>query len=404
MSAEPSRLRGITWENPRGYEPLLAATRIWEKEHPGLPVAWEQQPWYEFEQTILSSLERGDGRYDLIMFDHPWVGKLAEERWLLPWDELLGKAFVDSLHEHIVAPSTESYVWEGRQWALPLDAACHAGVYRSDLVHAEDIPADWESLEAWAGKRFRRGAFYPLVLNVEGVLGCCLFLSMMASLDAPAFHDREQPQFEREPAGRVLEILSGLLHYTPPDSHTWGPWDIYDYMGQRQDMGYSPSLFAYVNYFGQEPDQRNLRLMAVPTFQGYDAGRPILGGVGLGIAHTCRHKDFAARYGKLLVSDRIQREVFPRHFGQPAVRSLFADSSENARTHGFYHALSANMASAYIRPRYNGFHAFELKIGAILQRLWNREASIRETLDRMEQLCEQAQDVERIGRGADGSN
>ena len=374
-------LRGITWQNPRGYDPLVEASARYRAIAPSVTVEWEQQPWYRFEETILESLRRGDGRYDLIMFDHPWVGHLARQRWLLPWETLVSAGYLAALRSRVVAPSLESYEWDGQTWALPLDAACHAGLYRSDLVTETELPGTWEALEAFARVQHDPPHRYGLVLSVEGVLGNCLFLSLMAGLGYPPYPDEADPACDRAAAEYVLTLVRRLLAFTPPGSAHWGPWDIYDHLCQFDDAAWSPSIFAYVNYFSGVSERGDqLRLCRVPSFSATGAGRPILGGVGLGIAHTCPHPAEAASYGVYLMSDAVQRDVFPPFRGQPAARAAWQDEGVNSRAHHFYAGLLPNMASAYTRPRYPAFHALELANGRVLQDYWDGRADLDATL------------------------
>lgn len=376
-------LRGITWENPRGYNPLVASAQQWMTSHPEVEIVWEQQPWYLFEEKILASLAAGDGKFDLIMFDHPWVGKLAGEQWLLPWESLLGDDYVAALHQRVVAPSVESYVWNGRLMALPLDGASHAALYRNDLVTATDLPQTWEDIAAWAKAHHAPPHRYGLVLSLEGVLGNCLFLSMMAGLGQPAFHDPENPTCDPEAAAYVLNLLKELIQFVPPSSVRWGPWDIYDHMTQNSDVGYSPSIFAYVNYFAGHRYSQHLRLGTVPNFAGKEAGRPILGGVGLGIAHTCQHVQEAAEYGRFLMSDPIQNQLFTQNSGQPATKAAWQDEQTNKQTNNFYIELNKNMENAYIRPRYPAFHALELRNGRILQQFWEDKMALNDVIEHL---------------------
>lgn len=377
-------LHGITWKNPRGYDPLVAAAAAYRAEHPQVRITWEQRPWYEFESNILESLRTGDGRYDLIMFDHPWVGKLARERWLLPWDTLVSRDYVDALRGRVVWPSVESYEYEGHVWALPLDAACHAGLYRADVVQAHDLPTQWEEVEPFARAHHQPPHRYGLALSVEGVLGNCLFLSMMAGLGCPPFVDEANPTCDRQAADYVLTLLKRLVAYTPPGSTHWGPWDIYERLCSRDEVAYSPSIFAYVNYFhGVSVRGDHLRLTCAPALAATGTARPILGGVGLGIAHSCREIDAAVDYGKFLMSDAVQRDVFPAHCGQPGAAVAWHDTAINQRFNNFYADLLPNMQAAYTRPRYPAFHELELANGRILQDLWDDRADLNTTLDRL---------------------
>lgn len=374
-------LRGITWKNPRGYDPLVAASALWRQRHPSVEVLWEQLPWYQFEERVLASLASGEseGAFDLIMFDHPWTGKLASERWLVPWDELAGRDYIVNLKGRVASPSTESYEWAGHLWALPLDAACHAGLIRTDLVQLVSIPATWEAMQDWAAERFDPPTRYPLVLSVEGVLGSCLFLSMMAGMGHAPYLEEENPTCDKDAAGHVLRLVKSLLRYTPPGSSKWGPWDIYEHLCNQDNVGYSPSIFAYANYFKGKRGG-NLRLRRVPGFSGGKQGCPILGGVGLGIARTCKNLALASEYGKLLMSDEVQRDVFPFHSGQPAARAAWANPLVDGSVNGFYSQLADNMRTAYVRPRYKSFHRLELNIGAALQRYWDDVADFDATL------------------------
>lgn len=374
-------LRGITWKNPRGYAPLVAAASLWTIRRPEVRIHWDQLPWYEFEEKVLGSLAAGDGAYDLIMFDHPWTGKMARENWLVPWDTLLSPRDLAALRERVVAPSLESYEWNNHLWALPLDAACHSGVYRNDLVDGTSLPRTWEEMVSWAERHHAPPHRYGLVLSVEGVLGSCLFLSMMAGLGHPPYQDEDDPVCNRDAAAYVLAILRDLLKFVPPGSTHWGPWDIYEHLCAKDDVGYSPSIFAYVNYFGKEPRRKNLRLSRVPDFSGSRAGRPILGGVGLGIARTCPHIDQARAAGEFLMNDKIQSDVFPAHVGQPAARTAWQDPALNRQCGDFYFDLAKNMATAYTRPRYPSFHRLELEIGRTLQGWWDGERKLEETLE-----------------------
>jgi multiple sugar transport system substrate-binding protein len=376
----PLTIKGITWQNPRGHDPLVAAAALWQKQRPAVRIEWTQQPWYEFENTILRSLAAGDGAFDFIMFDHPWTGKLAQEKWLVPWDELAEPSYIAELRRRVVPPSLESYELDGHLWGLPLDGACHAALYREDLVDIRTVPGTWEELRTWARAFRNPDGRSPLVLLVEGVLGHCLFLSVLAGLGHPAYLDEENPTCDRAAAEYALTLLRDLLSYCPPGSTHWGPWDIYDHLCTHDDVGYSPSIFAYVNYFTLPERGRLLRLGQVPSFAGKGPGRAILGGVGLGLARTFRHREAAVEHAIYLMSDDVQRDIFPAHSGQPAASAAWDDSTLNFQTNGFYAALKGNMAHAYIRPRYPSFHRLELDGGRALQRWWDNDASLEETL------------------------
>jgi multiple sugar transport system substrate-binding protein len=374
------QLNGITWTNPRGYLPLVASTEAWRKLRPDVSVHWEQLPWYQFEERVLSSLASGDGRYDLVMYDHPWTGQLAGQGWLVPWNDLVPQTYLDDLRDRVVTPSTESYERGGKLWALPLDSACHASVSRADLTGGCVLPSTWEQIEEWAKVHHDPPHRYGLVLSLEGVLGHCLFLSMMAGLNHPPYLDADEPICDRAAAEYVLTLLKSLLRFTPPGSETWGPWDIYDHMVTHDDVSYCPSIFGYVNYFGKGGRSSQLRLGTVPGFSGGQYGRPILGGVGLGIASASKALSEATEYGKFLMSEDTQLTIFPANSGQPSTRAAWANSTLNTASCDFYRDLAPGMAKAYVRPTYQSFHALELAGGRALQAWWENRCTLPEVL------------------------
>lgn len=370
-------LRGATWQNPRGYEPLVAAARAWVARTSGIHIDWQQFPWYEFEDQVFG---RGENKFDLVMFDHPWTGALADSH-LLKWNSLVPPSYLESLRGRVVAPSAESYQLNGDTWGLPLDGSCHAGLFRQDLVEYSELPRLWEDVGPWAQAHHHPPHHFGLVLSLEGVLGHCLFLSMLASLGYPAYLNPENPTCNRAAAEYVLTTIRDLLPFTPPGSTKWGPWDIYERFCGTDMVAYSPSIFAYANYFQPSGRGRELRLFQVPGFTGCCTGNAILGGVGLGITTTCKYVMEASAYGSFLMEDATQLEIFPSNHGQPAAKSAWNDERLNAETNGFYKALGECMKTAYVRPTYSGFHKLELAGGRVLQGWWDGNSKLGDTLD-----------------------
>ncbi|HMO27148.1 MAG TPA: hypothetical protein PKB10_12865, partial [Tepidisphaeraceae bacterium] len=136
-----SALRGMTWSHPRGVDPLVACCgRL------GIDATWDARSLEDFEAFPLDELA---ARYDLMVIDHPHVGMAAASGCLLPFDQALAQ----SLHGTTVGRSHESYFWQGRQWALAIDAAARrlrsAGAGRAP-------PAPRERPASTSGSR-RRG-------------------------------------------------------------------------------------------------------------------------------------------------------------------------------------------------------------------------------------------------------
>src|SRR4051812_47748272 len=121
----------MTWDHPRGYEPLVAATQRFRELRPDVDIEWQRRSLQDFEHFPVDLLA---AEYDLIIIDHPHVGEVARESVLLPLDEAGTSIDLEDLARNTVGPSFESYRWNGRVWAVPVDAASQVQAYRPDLL------------------------------------------------------------------------------------------------------------------------------------------------------------------------------------------------------------------------------------------------------------------------------
>jgi len=71
-------LKGMTWNHPRGYDPMVACSRLFE-EQTGTAIHWEKRSLQDFETYPVEELARA---YDLIVIDHPHVGQITGEKCL----------------------------------------------------------------------------------------------------------------------------------------------------------------------------------------------------------------------------------------------------------------------------------------------------------------------------------
>lgn len=112
-------MRGMTWDHPRGIDPLLAASRTWQ-EQTGQDIQWDRRSLQDFETFPVEELAR---QYDLIVIDHPHVGQVADAGCLVPLGTVCDVEALAAIEAGSVGLSYPSYHWKGHQWALPIDAA-----------------------------------------------------------------------------------------------------------------------------------------------------------------------------------------------------------------------------------------------------------------------------------------
>ena len=111
-------LQGMTWDHPRGFDPMVATSELFAARHPQVRISWQKRSLQDFEQFPVEQLAAD---YDLIVIDHPHIGGLADAGILLPFD-WRDRRGLQALADNSVGPSFPSYHWKGQHWALPIDA------------------------------------------------------------------------------------------------------------------------------------------------------------------------------------------------------------------------------------------------------------------------------------------
>ena len=81
-------LKGITWDHPRGYEPLRAASKEYSKEHPNVRISWKVRSLKEFGDMPIEDLIE---TYDIITIDHPYMGQALQNNLLVPLEKKLDR-------------------------------------------------------------------------------------------------------------------------------------------------------------------------------------------------------------------------------------------------------------------------------------------------------------------------
>lgn len=355
-SHTPIRLRGSTWDHPRGYAPLLALS---EKHGGGVVVEWDIRSLRNFGEQSVATLAT---QYDLVVFDHPSVGEGAREGLIRPLDELVDPALLDSLAHASVGPSWDSYLVDGRPYALPIDAAGHVSVSRGDS--AEALPHSWAEAFELAEKSAEADARVALPLVDTDVI--CLFMTLLASSGTPMFAEDHEVA-NRESVLEILEFMHRLATLVHPGSLEWNPIGLLDHMSLTDEISYCPALFGYSNYSRIEAGASGLRFGPIPDWENRPA-RPLLGGAGIAISAFSEHPELVASVVSDLCRSETQRGAYFLLGGQPGHRDAWTDEECNSVSRSYFSNTLESLDHAYLRPRRPGFTSFQTSAGVILKR------------------------------------
>jgi multiple sugar transport system substrate-binding protein len=353
-------LRGVTWDHVRGLAGLEATAAAYRAVRPDVRVEWATRSLQAFADQPVDQLTR---RFDLIYLDHPAVGEAVARACLVPLDEHLDRATLTIQATGSVGRSADAYVWDRHRWALATDAAAQVAAYRPDLLARAGvaIPRTWpEALDAAAA--LRRAGLWAAMPAIPVDAGCA-FLAVCAALGETPFFTGQV--VSRRIGRSALALLQALLGRCHPASLDWNPPRLLEHMSSADDVAWCPLAFGYANY--ARPGFREHPVLAAPPPAGGDGvPRGTLGGAGLAVsAHSAAVAD-AVAYAAYVADPVVQRTVYFEAGGQPGHRSAWTDERVNAAASGFFHDTLTALDAALLRPRYDGFLAFQDKAGGLV--------------------------------------
>lgn len=376
MPAEAIALRGMAWDHPRARDPLEAITQLWTRKT-GASVGWDARPLKDFEDQPLEELAT---TYDLVLIDYPFMGVAASSGLIVPVNDWADPAYLEDQAAHSVGPSFASYTWDGKQWALAIDAACQVSAVREDLwraAGARTLPQTWDEVARLAADRPHPAAGVAMPLNPNHAY--CAFLSIGIGMAGPDFWP-SGGRVQQAAAIEALEFLRRLARDLHPQSRTDDPIGISDRMAGTDEILYVPLMFGYSNYARTGFRDSVLRFGNAPRGVSGAIGS-VLGGVGMALSRKSRSPDAASALARVLASPAVQSGIYVRSGGQPGHGAAWESREANALTNGFFRDTRATMDQAFLRPRVVGHRQFQPMAGELIHScLWTDRLPVRECI------------------------
>ena len=373
-------LNGITWGHSRGITPLLALSQRYSELHPGVEIRWKKRTLQEFADYSVEELTK---EYDLLIIDHPWVGCAAATRCVLPLDDCLPAGYLDDQQLHSVGASHNSYRYEGRQWALAIDAAAPAASYRNDLLvqHKVAVPQTWEELIALAKKGRVALPAIPIDILMNFYTFCLAHKGRLFADDGSVV--------DEEMGIAAIETMKELYGLINKEMFGFNPIAVAERMSHTNEYWYCPLAYAYSNYARQGYAAHILHYTNVVSFKGQRLSTTI-GGTGLSVSAFSKNMAVAADFARMAVSATCQRTMYVQHGGQPGHRAAWTDAFANLLTDNFFNEVLPVMDNSYMRPRYNGYLYFQDHAGTPLQQCLLNDGNPAHTLKEMNKIYRQS--------------
>lgn len=367
--AEAVHLRGMTWDHSRGFDPMIATSEAFAATNPGVTITWEKRSLQAFADRPIGEMANS---YDLMVIDHPHVGEVARSGLLFPLDSMGRDGELDLLASQSVGVSHRSYQFDGRQWALAIDAATPVAAYRTDRL--SEAPSHWNEVLDLARKDEVAFALIPINALMT-------FLGMAVNRGyAVAGADG---LCRREEAVEILETLREIAALMDQRCLTLDPIGVYEWMGrQARAPSYSPFGYGYTNYSRDGYCRFPLEFSNAPGFDG-DPHGTVIGGTGIAVSAASPHRDAAVDYAFMISGAECQKGLFFESGGQPANAVAWDDDICNAATRNFFRNTRKTLDTAWLRPRHDGYMRFQDRGGDIIHACLRGEANVFDTADRL---------------------
>jgi multiple sugar transport system substrate-binding protein len=339
-------LKGMTWDHPRGYDPLVACSAEWRRLT-GVTVEWDKRSLQDFESFPVEELAQ---RYDFIVIDHPHVGQVTAEDCLLPLDVDRGGTVV-AARDGSVGASWRSYNWRGRQWALPIDAAAQVQAWRPDLIAAPT--SRWSDVMALADAG-------RVLCPMRVPHSLMVFFTLAANLGRPSATGGPGELIDAETGAVVFKMMRDLTARIDPVCFAMDPIAVLEAMAEKDShVAIAPLIYGYVSYAHEDFRDRRVAFADIPVVGDNGPIGSTLGGTGIAVSARTAYPKEATDFACWVASGDVQRTIYAAAGGQPGHAAAWDDPVVNAAAGNFYRATRATLEGAWVRPRHDGYMGFQ---------------------------------------------
>lgn len=356
-------LRGVSWGHRRATAPPMEAAAKAFHDRYGRRIEWDVQPLAGFEHAFGPDLAR---TYDLVVFDHPFCGAIAQAGLLRSLPEILPGQGHALAPDDFIGGSLSSYQYEGCLWGLPVDGATQTAIWRPDLLEAP--PETWDDMLALGARERAKGRRLSFAARTPHAF--LVLLALCANLGSPlAATPRADVPFDPATLREAMDCLQALWGLSDPRGFDWNAIDLHEVIsgGVGGDPGDDTIAFAPITYhyltYAENDIAARLRFTDFAGPGGDPVVGTVLGGAGLGITTGCRDVEAASAFLGMLADADGQREWVCGHHGQPASRAAWDDAASDT---AFQHArrdTRSSVTKAWVRPRFAEYIPFQHECG-----------------------------------------
>ncbi len=367
------KLKGIAWDHPRGFDPMVETAKVYQKNNPQIQIIWEKRPLQAFADRPIEEMAYD---YDLMVIDHPHVGEASRKNLIYELNKNEKyKEQLNVLEINSVGLSHQSYNFNNNQYALAIDAAAPVSAYRKDLI--DNPPRTFENTIKLAEKN-------RVIWPIKPVDSISCFNSIAANLDNP-INSIHQNFINSNLAKNILVMMKKLSELVPRDCLFMNPINVLDIMSESDEFYFCPQLYGYSNYsrkgFGKS--LVNFGNMISFNEDENNCKGSQIGGTGLAISKFTKYLDIALDYSFWVASENCQSDQFYYSGGQPGHLKAWKNNKINNDCENFFSNTLTTLQKSWLRPRYDGYMYFQDKGGTIINAYLKDEFDLDTTFNNL---------------------
>ena len=368
------KLKGMTWDHSRGFDPMLATSKKFQETHNNsVTIQWDKRPLQAFADRPIEDMTDD---YDMIVIDYPHVGEVASKGLLQNLDLPKYSSHIEQLKKQSVGKSHESYYINNKQWALAIDAASQTACYREDLIPS--YPSNWNALLDLAKNN---KVLWPL----KPVHAISSFYSVYNNITTELMPDQKK-FIDKNFGVETLTMMKAVSKELITDCLTMDPIQTAELMTKTNDFFYCPYIYGFSNYSRKNYRKYILKYIDVINLSGKGPAGTHLGGTGIAVSNVSKNKDLAIEYAFWIASAECQKSLFYESGGQPGNSVAWEDDKINKETNNFFRGTRKTLDLAWVRPRHNGYMKFQDESGNLINEYLQSEI-------KAESICEKLIDM-----------
>jgi len=364
-------LKGMTWDHSRGYDPMIATSKIFAEKHNNeISIHWDKRSLQAFADRPIEQMVE---EYDLMVIDYPHVGEVSAKGLLQMFDVDGYQHKLNLLDKQSVGLSHQSYNIDGHQWALAIDAATQVCCFRQDLISS--LPNSWNDLIDLAKEN---RVIWPL----KPVHAISSFYSIYNNI-AEEFNPNDRNYIQKELGVQTLLMMKQISKYLLDECFTMDPIKTAETLSETEDFFYSPYTYGFSNYSRKAYRKNIISYGNVIDLSNKGPSGTHLGGTGIAISKKSKHKDLALEYSFWISGSDCQQTTFYTSGGQPGNSDAWENYNINLETNNFFKNTRSTLDKAWVRPRHNGYMKFQDESGNIINEYLQSNMSEAKVIDKL---------------------